>query len=55
MLCDFIHVFKSLKEMFMKNKIMLLSDYVVHTEKLVSNIVDQYGSKICSSFKKKNT
>lgn len=37
---DFIHVFKSLKEMFMKNKIMVLSDDIVHTEKLVSNIID---------------
>ncbi|TGZ50578.1 Uncharacterized protein DBV15_12610 [Temnothorax longispinosus] len=37
---DFIHVFKSLKEMFMKNKIIYLPDDVVHNEKLESNIIN---------------
>ncbi|KYN05102.1 hypothetical protein ALC62_04005 [Cyphomyrmex costatus] len=37
---DFIHVFKSLKEIFMKNKIMLLPDNIVHTEKLASNTIN---------------
>lgn len=37
---DFIHVFKSLKEIFMKIKIILLLDDRVITETLVSNIVD---------------